>query len=211
MVDIQKEACRYNDKGDDFFNSHEIDKSKMNYIRYSKLNYKDDLTSGFTYCNWAGCLYYQKNYPKAIRKYQSALVFNPRLYHAYNGWGSSLSNMGRFDEAIEKFNLALEIYSSYTLTQLNIVLALLLKKNNEEALIYFEEIRRAYYFMSDRSTMVIRYKREIEMLEKRLEETKDEKEIVLIQERIKGVERLLDLLDQAVERIDEDGNMLLVS
>jgi len=208
MVDIQIDACRYNDKGDDFFNSHDIDKSKMNYIRYAKLNYKDDHTSGYTYCNWAGCLYYQKMYSKAIRKYKSALMFNPNLYHAYNGWGSSLSNMGQFDEAIDKFNLALDIYPNYTLTRLNIVLALLLKKSDEGALKYFDDIRESFYFFSDRGTMIIRYEREIEMLEKRLEETKDEKEILLIQQRINGVERLLDLLAKAKQSNDaEDENL----
>jgi len=202
-MNIRREAFRYNDRGDYYFDRHDIKKAKLSYIRYCKLNYDDKETSALVYCNLAVCLYYQKQYQKAILHYQTSLLYDPNLHYAYNGWGSSLSNMGKFDEAIEKFQQALEIRPKYPLSRMNIVLALFLKKNDEEALKFFEKIKEDSDFNFFKENMRIRYEKEIEMLDLRISEAIDQDEIELIQERKKGVELLLILLSDKEEDSEE--------
>ena len=194
MVDIRTDASRYYIRGDQCFHANEMNKAKLNYLRYAKLNCGNDYQSSFVYCNWACSLYYQHKYQKAIYKFKQAALYNPGLEYIYNGWGSALSNLGKFDEAIEKLNQAIEISPSFSLAHMNIVLALLLKKNEEEALEYFEKIKEKWNFMTERDHMRSRYQREIEMLDLRVSETTDQDEILLIRERKKGVERLIELL-----------------
>jgi len=148
------------------------------------------------------CQYNKKNYCQAIRKYRSALTYNPNRFRAYNGWGSSLSNLGKFDDAIQKFKQALKIEPGYTLAHLNIVLALLLRKNDEEALKYFHNIDGEFNRTLKRFEMRQIYKHEIELLDTRLLKTTDSGEVLLVKERKECVERLLDLLRK--EEKEED-------
>jgi len=194
-MNIKREALRFNDRGDYYFGNRDIKKAKLSYIRYCKLNHDDKKASARVYCNLALCFYYQKQYQKAILQYEISLLHNPELYYAENGLGSSLSNMGKFDEAIERFTKALKIQPDYLLAQMNIVLALFLKKNEVEALKYFEKVKAdvnlGYCFKNHIRRI---YEKEMEMLEMRISEATDQDEIVLIQERKIGVELLLKLL-----------------
>jgi len=142
---------------------------------------------------------FQKQYEKAILIYKKSVLNNPELYYVYNDWGSSLSNLGRFDEAIEKFNQALEMYPGYTISLLNLILALFLKKSDEEALKYFDKIKTDNYFRYSKGNMRFRYQKEMQMLDVRISEIQHQDQIKLIQERKKGFEKLLDLLSDKEE------------
>jgi len=201
MADTKIDAIHYRDRGFYCFRLHKIDQAKLNLARFSKLSYGKDLYSANAESERANCLYYEKNYAKAILKYKKALLFHPKHYNAYNRWGSSLSNLGHFDDAIEKFKKALELFPSYTISRMNIVLALFLKKNDEEALETFKEIKNDFNFRYEQDFLMERYQREIEMLEMRISKTTIQSEILLIQGRKQGVERLLALLS---EKHDEE-------
>ena len=171
MVDIKTEASRYYFKGDHYFDNHDMTKAKLSYIRYVKLNCGSSFSSAYVYCNWACSLYYQHKYQKAIYKFKQATLYNPRLEYIYNGWGSALSNLGKFDEAIEILNQALKIRPNYLLAQMNIVLALLLKKNEEEALKYFEKVNKHLEFTWGKDHVADRFQKEEKMLDIALRET----------------------------------------
>ncbi len=50
-----------------------------------------------------------KYYEKALKDYDKAIKLNPNLVYAWHGKGCMLGNLGRYEEAIEAFNNAIEL------------------------------------------------------------------------------------------------------
>ena len=192
MVDLETDSWRYKHLGLSHACSvnQKTAQAKLNFVRLSKLLSDSASTDSI----WANCLYYEKEYSKAVRKYKKALILNPKSPNAYTGWGSALSNLGRFDEAIEKFNKALETNPRDTTARISLVLALFLKKNDKEALEMFENFKAEPGFEYQVKDLSDKCEKELELLDSRMLEATDQNEILLVQERKRGVERLLDLL-----------------
>jgi len=199
MVDIEIDAFRYKNLGHRYFSSYETTRAKLYYIRYAKLNHQSKANLASVYSNWGGCLYFERKYHKAIRKCKQALLFDPNLHYIWNGWGTSLSHLGKFDEAIEKFHQALKINPKYTIAHLNLVLALFLKKSDEEAFKYFDNLKAKTWASYEKEDLKVRNKKEVEILDLRLVETTEQSEILMIQERKQGLEKLLVLLSKLDE------------
>jgi len=196
MVDFKIEADRYNDRGADCIDAGLFDQMKLNYSRFFKLSRRNDRDSASLYLLWASNHYERRKYSQTIRKCRLALQYGYYLSDLYNGWGSSLSNLGKFDEAIIKFNQALEINSKDTLARLNRVLALFLKKDNEEALKYFEDAKKRPEWTRKKAQMKMIYQREMESLDLRISEATDSSEVLLGKERQLCVQHLINLLDE---------------
>jgi hypothetical protein len=58
----------------------------------------------------------------AIEHYREAIRLHPDLPAAYNNWGIALGHLGRFDEAIEKFQMALAVRPDYAEARHNLAI-----------------------------------------------------------------------------------------
>lgn len=194
MVDAQRDALKYHQKGEFSFHTFDYNKAKQRYIRYFKLNSIDETALANTYDHYATCLASQFRFSEAIIKYRKAIQLEPKLTQAYTGWGLCLLKMGKYDDAIQKFNKAIEKMPKHPLAILSIILCLFLKKEDEKALKLFQivnaETIEQILLSSGRS-----YRREALMLEKRLGQATSQEDITLIQEQKQGIKRLLDLLE----------------
>lgn len=74
----------------------------------------------------------KKQYGKAKDYYYRIMMNKPDEAEAILDYGSCLNNLGYYDEAIECFELALDIDPSYELAQKNLDISLINKRNREE-------------------------------------------------------------------------------
>ncbi|WP_407900291.1 tetratricopeptide repeat protein, partial [Scytonema sp. NUACC26] len=76
----------------------------------SNLNREDSVTE-----LKAGLVYYeQRNYDRAIARYNRAIRLNPNYVEAYYKRGNAYSNLKDYDRAIADYNQALKLYPNYT-------------------------------------------------------------------------------------------------
>lgn len=194
MVDIQDDSYNYLEHAELAVLLGDIPKAKLNFTRFAKLNAPfPEFLRAQTHCSWAECFSAEYKYPEAILKYRKALQINPKLFKAYNGWGVCLSKMGRYDDAIQIFKKAIEISDKNPVVVINVVLVLLLKGNEKEALESFTVATKKTSKIMLRS-VISGFQDECQKLEKRVAEIENQDERVLVQERRKGIERLLNLL-----------------
>lgn len=73
------------------------------------------------------------NYAEAVKNFKSATEIDPSFAPAYNGWGLSLSNMGKPQEALDKFKRATQLDGRLTKAWFNWGGALLALKRPAEA------------------------------------------------------------------------------
>ncbi len=195
MVDFRDDSFSYIEEAGLYVLSGDILKAKLHFARFAKLNSSTAFLTAQAYCSWAECLSSQYKYPHAILKYRKALQVSPKLFKAYNGWGVCLSKMGKYDDAIQQFNKAIEISNKNHIVAFNVVLVLLLKGDKEEALGSFAAATKR---TSQRmlGSVIVEFQSECEKLEKRILEIENQDERMLIQERRKGIECLLNLLSE---------------
>ena len=82
------------------------------------------------YLNLSLAYYKVKNWEASINAARRALQFNPEGTGAYNNIGTALIHLGRYDEAIENFDKALEIEPNYQLAKNNYNWAMQMKNEN---------------------------------------------------------------------------------
>ena len=70
------------------------------------------------------------------------MKLDPNYAEAYNNWGVALDNLGRHEEAIEKYGKAVELDPKYASAYSNWGLALADLGRREEAVEKFEEFLR---------------------------------------------------------------------
>src|SRR5262249_17383527 len=61
-------------------------------------------------CNWADALYSKKLYEEAAEKCREAIAIDPSFAPAYDGLGLTFEAQERFDEAIEEYRKAGELW-----------------------------------------------------------------------------------------------------
>ena len=82
------------------------------------------------YLNLSLAYYKVKNWEASINAARRALQFNPEGTGAYNNIGTALIHLGRYDEAMENFDKALEIEPNYQLAKNNYNWAMQMKNEN---------------------------------------------------------------------------------
>lgn len=82
------------------------------------------------YLNLSLAYYKVKNWEESINAARRALQFNPKGIGAYNNIGTALIHLGRYDEAIQNFDKALEIEPNYQLAKNNYNWAMQMKNEN---------------------------------------------------------------------------------
>ncbi len=194
MVDTERDALKYHQNGELYFETTDFNKAKQKYIRYFKLSSGDETGSANTYEHYATCLASQFRFAEAIIKYRKALQFEPRFTRAIAGWGLCLLKMGKYDDAIQKFNKAIEIVHKHPFAIISIILCLFLKKEDEKAL-QLLKIAKAESIEQVFISAIRSYRREAFNLGKRLSQATSQDEISLIQEQKQGIKRLLNLLE----------------
>lgn len=172
-------------------------------VLYARASHKrHDITSSY---GSATIDYRNGNFHKAIKKYRLTATVKPNSQRTYNAWGSCLSHLGRFDEAIWKFKKALEIDQYYGLAYLNWGLVLFWQQNKDEA----EEIIREGLEKTDfRGDVIVSlYKMEESSVEGRLEKASNEEEKEFLKERIVGYHWMLELIHKIFDEkaLLEDG------
>lgn len=78
-------------------------------------------------------LYQAKKYVDAKDYYYRVLMSSPSNVDALNNYGTCLDNMGYYDEAIEAYQMALDINPAYSYTKNNLQNSLERKRAREEA------------------------------------------------------------------------------
>lgn len=79
------------------------------------------------------------NYFLLTVKYQTTVKINPRNANAYYNWGLSLSNLGKYEEAILKYKKAIEVNPKDKEAYINWGFALYSLGQNEEAIEKFQK------------------------------------------------------------------------
>jgi len=146
------------------------------------------------YYRLGSCLYCQQKYELALKRYKKAAKLNKSLHNSYNGIGSCLSNLGRYEEAIEYFKIATSSSAYYALAYINWALALYLQGKEKGALEISEKIRNCYFDSNKRDTVLEVYKDEITFANERIAHSTNEDERNLAQERLKGVQYMINLI-----------------
>ena len=79
------------------------------------------------------CVYYDHNWDRAEKEFRKALELNPDLISAHQRYGSYLSFMGRFEEAIRHYETALELDPFSLQSNVNLATAYYLRGDYERA------------------------------------------------------------------------------
>ncbi len=90
---------------------------------------------------WTGLGYAQfkkKDYPAALKSFDSAIKANWRFAAAYVGRGEVLHALGEFDKAIVEYKLALDLVPTSSIVHFNMALSYLKKRDKEQAISHFE-------------------------------------------------------------------------
>ena len=99
--------------------------------------------------------------------------------------------MGRYDEAIEKFEKALEMNPEYILARANIVIVLMMKEDNEGLEKACREFDKREEYNREQENLAMMFRKEKEILAKRILETKDPEEVHMMKKRKKAVKIML--------------------
>jgi len=168
-------------------------------VLYNRASHKShDITVSY---GLATLDYRNGDYHKAIKKYGLAAIVKPNSQRTYNAWGSCLSHLGRYDEAILKFKKSLEVDPNYGLAYLNWSLVLFWQQKKLEA----EELIREGLEKADfpQDVLVSLYKMELSSVEGRLEKASNEEERRFLEGRIVGYHWMLELIEKIFKEEEE--------
>ena len=76
----------------------------------------DPIMAGHAYDSWAWGLLYEEKLVEAVAKIEEGLKLYPNEHRFYNTWGNVLAEMGRNEEAIEKFKHFFKVATPSELT-----------------------------------------------------------------------------------------------
>jgi len=192
MTDLNNESLDYLIKGNQFYDLNKFEHATIFYTKALQRTPDEK-----TYHNWANIQYIKGNYQKAMKLYKQAIAIKPRYDMAYNGWGSCLSRLGKYDEAIEKFDKSVEI-GDFLLASFNLSLALFWQKKEVQAQTFFE--KKFKETAMDELMLIKIYKFELVLIEERLlkEVTKEEKEFLT--GRVAGYNWILEMISKAFQK-----------
>jgi len=143
------------------------------------------------YHNLGNIHYTKGNYQTAIKKYVQAISVRPYFFLSYNGWGSCLSRLGKYDEAIEKFKKAVDIGDDI-LAYLNWSLVLFWQKKEAEAEELLEKGLKKTSLGEPRLMEIYRF--ELHLVEEGLVKAVNEDEKEFLKERADGYNWILEML-----------------
>jgi tetratricopeptide (TPR) repeat protein len=101
----------YNNFGNALLDQERFDEAIEQYRKADELWQKTGSKDRkFALSNWADALRLQKHYEQAAEKYREAIGIDSEYPDAYNGLGAVLADQERFDEAIEQYRKADELW-----------------------------------------------------------------------------------------------------
>jgi len=196
MAQPTHDAYRIYTQGDRLLNGGSYKRAAVLYSRTLKVGPYSASDLGNRYYRVGSCFYCQQKYEKALLNYKKAARLDGSIYQAYNGIGSCYSNLGEFEEAIENFKTSINEYSDYDLPYLNWALALYLQGKEKEALDVFEKVKTRYVSAYKKNVTLEIYKDEIVFAKERIANSTNQDEIRLAEERMKGVQYMIDLIQK---------------
>ncbi len=196
MADLKTDADHYSSKARRLLNMNEHDRAIISW----HLSLKGDSDNVDYLCIAIGyCM--KGDFRKAAKNYAISLAINSDYSPAWNGSGSCLFHLGKYNEAILKFKKSVELDPKYTLGYLNWGLSLYCMKEEAEAERVIEEGLRNTSMVKE---AIERYQLMLSLTEKRLSQATNEEEKALLKEQISACQWMLEVVSKKMEELEEE-------